>query len=288
MTRLRARSIAAKPTPTFKDITYGPHARQRLDFWQAASTTPTPLVIFIHGGGFRGGSKENVNAHTLRQLLDAGISVAAINYRLIAHAPLPAAHHDGRRALQFLRSTATAWNLDKTRIGAGGISAGAQICMWLALHDDMADLDSPDPIARESTRLACVAANGGQTTMDVDWWKQWIPGYNTPHRDFYEIFGVQRPEEYRRKVAEVCVLSLVSKGAPPLLMYYSMAPDDPIPSDPQKAQVWWVHHVIFGVKLKEKLDTFGIEAQLNYPGTPMLYRSIPHFFSVKLATRSKE
>jgi acetyl esterase len=282
MFRLRALSIEDKPAPTFKNITYGPHERNGLDFWKADSTTPTPLVIFIHGGGFRGGSKENVNAHTLRQLLGAGISVAAINYRLISHAPLPAAHHDGRRALQFLRSKAKEWNLDKTRVGAFGVSAGAQICMWLAFHEDMADLESPDPIARESTRLACVAANDGQATMDVDWWKQWIPGYDTPHRDFYEIFGAQTQEEYLRKVAEVSVLSLVSQGAPPILMHYSMSPDDSVPADPQKAQAWWVHHVISGVKLKEKMDELGIEAQLNYPGTRMIYRSIPHFFIVKL------
>jgi len=240
--------------------------------------------MFIHGGGFRGGSKESLNAPMLRQLLDAGIAVAAINYRLIAHAPLPAAHHDGRRALQFLRSKARAWHLDKTRVGACGISAGAQICLWLALHEDMADFTSPDPIARESTRLACVAASGAQTSMDVGWWQQWIPGYDTPHRDFYEIFGVQRQEEYRQKAAEVSVLSLVSPGAPPILMSYSMSPDDPVPTDPQEAQVWWVHHVIFGLKLKEKLDASGVEAHLDYPGTRMFYRSIPHFLSVKLAS----
>ena len=287
MARLRALSIADKPAPTFKNITYGPHERHRLDFWKAESTSPTPLVIFIHGGGFRGGSKEDVHTYTLQKLLDAGISVAAINYRLIAHAPLPAAHHDGRRALQCLRSKAQEWHLDKTRIGAFGVSAGAQICMWLAFHEDMADLASPDPIDQESTRLACVVANGGQTTMDVDWWKQWIPGYNTPHRDFYEIFGVQRQEEYLRKAAGVSVLSLVTQDAPPTLLYYSMSPDDPIPADPQKAQAWSVHHVIFGIKLKEKMDAFGVEAQLCHPGTRMIYRSIPHFFMMKLG-RSEE
>lgn len=282
MARVGALSIAAKPAPTFADVPYGPHERQRLDFWQAEATSPTPLVIFFHGGGFRGGSKESLSAHTLRQLLEAGISVAAINYRLIAHAPLPAAHYDGRRALQFLRSQAHVWHLDKARIGAFGISAGAQICLWLALHADMADPGNHELMARESTRLTCVAAHGAQTSMDVAWWRQWIPGYDTPHRDFYAIFGVQRHEDYLQKVAEVSVLALVSQSAPPLLLYYSMAPDDPIPADPQKAQVWWVHHVIFGIKLKEQMDALGMEAHLQYPGARITYRSIPHFFLVKL------
>jgi acetyl esterase/lipase len=159
----------AKPAPTHKDVTYGPHERNVLDFWRAESAAPAPLVVYIHGGGFRGGSKDGVSSRILRELLAAGISVAAINYRLVQHKRLPAAHFDARRALQFLRSKAKEWNIDKTRTGAFGASAGAQICMWLAFHDEMADPGSPDPLARESTRLSCVATRGGQTTMDFDW-----------------------------------------------------------------------------------------------------------------------
>ena len=91
----RARQ-AAKPAATHKNVSYGPHERNVLDFWQAKSNDPSPLVIYIHGGGFRGGSKESLNAQTLRQLLDAGISVAALHYRLVSQAPLPAAHDDCR------------------------------------------------------------------------------------------------------------------------------------------------------------------------------------------------
>ena len=114
---------ATKPAPTHANVAYGPHERNVLDFWQADAQRPTPLVIFIHGGGFRFGSKEQLNPFVLRRLLGAGISVAAVNYRFISHAPLPAAHHDCRRALQFLRSKAGEWNVDKKRVGAFGGSA---------------------------------------------------------------------------------------------------------------------------------------------------------------------
>jgi hypothetical protein len=268
--------------PTFKDYAYGPHERHLLDFWQVESPTPTPLAIFIHGGAFLVGRKETINVRVLRELLDAGISVGAINYRLLSHAPLPAAHHDGRRALQIFRSKAEDWNLDKGRVGAFGTSAGAQICMWLGFHDEMADLDSPDPVEHESTRLTCVAADSAQTTMDVAWWQQWIPGYDTPHRDFYKTFDVQLKAAYLKEVAGVSALSLVSKGAPPLLLSYSMSPNDPIPAQTQKAFLWKVHHVIFGVKLKDKMDAMGLEAHLNYPGARPRYSSTPHFFKAKL------
>lgn len=272
----------AKPAPTHKNVAYGPHERNVFDLWLAESATATPLVLYIHGGGFRGGSKESLNAGTLRQLLDAGISVAALHYRLISDARLPAAHHDCRRALQFLRFKAEEWNLDKTRVGAFGGSAGAQICMWLAFHDEMADPDSPDPVGRESTRLACVATNGGQTTMDFRWWQKWIPGYETPHRDPFETFDAEDEEQLRKLVAEVSALWLITADDPPIHMGYGMAPDAPVPTDPKRSQGWKVHHVMFGVKLKEKMDALGIEADLKYPGASSTYASVGDFFKAKL------
>jgi acetyl esterase len=221
---------------------------------------------------------------TLALLLEAGISVAAIEYRLVSDAPLPAAHHDCRRALQFLRSKAGEWNLDKTRVGAFGGSAGAQLCMYLAFHDEMAEPDSPDPFARESTRLACVATNGGQTTMDVSWWREHIPGYDRPHRDFRNGFGAKTEAEYRERAAAVSALSLISKDDPPIFMSYAMAPGDPVP-DGARAQGWKVHHVNFGLALKERMDAFGLEAHLRYPGARPRYASEAEFFIHKLAQR---
>lgn len=72
------------PEPTLKEISYGDQERNVLDFWQAKSTMPTPLVLVVHGGGWVSGSKERVHRFAdVQQLLDAGISVVAINYRLI-------------------------------------------------------------------------------------------------------------------------------------------------------------------------------------------------------------
>ncbi len=156
LAQARRAATASARAPTRADVSYGPHERNVLDFWQAEASAPAPLVIYIHGGGFRGGDKSSLNAATREQLLEAGISVAALHYRLIGDAPLPAAHHDCRRALQFLRSQAEAWNIDPTRIGAFGGSAGAQLCMYLGFHDDMADPDSEDPLAqRVDTPAVC-------------------------------------------------------------------------------------------------------------------------------------
>ena len=118
------------PKPTLSEVRYGDHERHVLDFWKAPADTPTPLVFVIHGGGWSGGSKERLARFVdPAALLKAGISVVAINYRLMKHAddvepPVKAPMHDAARALQFVRSKATEWNIEKERIGAAGGSAG--------------------------------------------------------------------------------------------------------------------------------------------------------------------
>ncbi|MEP7363382.1 MAG: alpha/beta hydrolase, partial [Acidobacteriota bacterium] len=152
---------------THANVPYGPHPRNVLDFYRAPSDKPTPVVVFIHGGGFVAGGKENLNAAMRDRLLDAGISVAAINYRYATQAPFPAPMMDGVRAIQFLRTKAPEWNIDKKRIAAMGGSAGACMALWIGYHDDFANPASSDPIERESSRLTAMAVNGAQTTLDL-------------------------------------------------------------------------------------------------------------------------
>jgi len=275
----------AKPAPTFADVPYGPDERNVLDFWKAASKQPAPLAVFIHGGGFRSGDKSQINAGTLRRLLEAGISVAAIRYRLIPKHPLPAAHEDARRAIQFLRFKAREWNIDKTRIGAFGGSAGAQLCLYLAFHDDMARPGSPDPVERESTRLTAAAPTAAQTTMDMDWWKANIPGYTEIHRPVREVFGDAPIEKIRKIIEDISALSLVSKDDPPIFLSYAMRPGDPPPTDPAQQNNWRIHHVNFGLALKKKMDELGLECHLRYPGAQTKYASLEEFFQAKLLGR---
>lgn len=78
---------ASIPKPTQSAVRYGKHQRHILDFWKADSDKPTPLVFVIHGGGWNGGSKERLSRFAdASALLEAGISVAAINYRFVPQA----------------------------------------------------------------------------------------------------------------------------------------------------------------------------------------------------------
>lgn len=252
------------PMPTFANVAYGDHPSQVLDFWQAEVGNNGPLVVYIHGGGFRGGSKNGIAAAKVKAYLEHGIHVASVEYRLLDVAKLPAAHDDAVRAIQFIRSKARDWKINRNKIGAFGGSAGAQLVAYLAWHDDMADPDSEDPIARQSTRLAAVAPLNGQATMDFDWWIENIPGYDEPHRkisEYTDLSGIALDAV----IKEISVINHISSDDPPTYMRYGMKPDDQIPDDERRAGGWKVHHVNFGVAMDEKLRNAGVESTLSYP-----------------------
>ncbi|OPZ19071.1 MAG: hypothetical protein BWZ10_00973 [candidate division BRC1 bacterium ADurb.BinA364] len=154
--------------------------------------------------------------------------------------------------------------------------------MYLAFHDDLADPQSADPVARESTRLACVAPSSGQITMSMKWWMANVPGYNIPGRDNLELFGTDDEEEATRIDAEIAARSLIGPGDPPVFMTYGMAPGDPVPSDPAEARGWKIHHVVHGLELMRLCAQHGVEAHLKYPGVEAPYDSATAFLIAKL------
>ncbi len=288
----------AKKPPTHANVKYGKHERQVFDIWLADTSKPTPLAIYIHGGGFRSGSKEKLSPKQLSELLKSGISVAAINYRYKTIAPLPAAHHDARQALQFIRSKAGDWNIDKTRVAAFGGSAGAQICMWLGYTDEMANPDSSDPIERESTRLTCLATSGGQTGNSPEYWQKMVGtflgnesgkslakplnGETDPQKIHMKTWGASTLEDAKQISSRHAALNLVSSDDPPIFMTYGMKPTDKPPTNPERKRGWIIHHVNLGIALKEKTDELKLEAHLVYPGAKTEYRSQVDFFRAKL------
>ncbi len=274
----RAKKAAAKatdvPKPTLAEVPYGDHERHVLDFWKAESTEPTPLVFVIHGGGWTGGDKDRVSRFVdVKRVLAAGISAVAINYRYVSQAPaagieppVKAPLHDAARALQFVRNKASEWNIDKTRVGATGGSAGACSSLWLAFHDDLADPASSDPVARESTRLSCAAVIGAQTTLDPQQMIEWTPNSRYGGHAFGISGGFKAFLDKRDSIlpwiAEYSPYALVTADDPPIYLIYG-AP--PALGQDQKDPT---HTSNFGVKLQEKCKSVGVACELVYPGAP--------------------
>jgi acetyl esterase len=251
--------------PDIIDVSYGPHGRNVLDLWRIESPEPGPLFIFIHGGGFRGGDKQNAPPALVQGCLDAGIAVARINYRLSQQAPYPAPMTDSARAVQFLRFKAEEWNIDPRRFAAGGGSAGGGISLWLGFHSDLADLGNADPVARLSTRLSCMACTQTQSSYDLNFIHTIIPGPAYRHEAVQQLFRVT-PEEFqttraKEQFADSSALTHLSAGDPPVHLAY-FTPNLPLTDALDANQ--GIHHPRFGEILKKRMDELGIECVLRY------------------------
>lgn len=288
-----------RPAPTVADYAYGKDSeRQRFDFWQAKSDKPTPVVLLIHGGGWVNGDKTSYGETVIQPYLDAGVSVAAVNYRFIAQAmeqkvepPVKGPLHDAARALQTIRSQAKEWNIDPKRVGATGGSAGACTSLWLALHDDLADPQSNDPIARESTRLTAVAVSGAQTSLDPKELREWIPnaiygghafGFSAPGRTRAQEFDllIENREKVLPWIKEYSPIELVTKDDPPVYLDY---PNQKTPPKLGQQETDPTHSAMYGVQLAKKMEEQGLEAIVSYPGhKDEKYGSIAKFLIEKL------
>lgn len=291
---------ADKPEPTTANIAYGDHERQRLDLYLAKSDKPTPLLFYIHGGGWVGGDKNLVA--DVPAYLEKGISVVSINYRYSWQAQLAGVKppvewpiHDAARALQFTRSKSAEWNIDKERIGASGGSAGACSSLWLALHDDLAEPANADPIKRESTRLWCAAVTGAQTSLDPAQLKEWTPN----SRYGGHAFGFMDPNNLGTRDTRFAEFLAARESVLPWIRMYSpyehaTADDPPIymiysaPPALGQEQKDPTHTANYGVKLQEKLKSLGVSCELVYPDAPdVKHATIPAYLIDTLTAAKK-
>jgi acetyl esterase/lipase len=244
--------------PDVADEKYGEHKAQAFDLWLAKSEKPTPLVVFIHGGGFRGGNKKSLKGVTPGACLEAGISYASIEYRLTGIGHYPMQHHDCARALQYIRHNAAKWNLDKIRVAATGGSAGAGLSLWLGFHDDLADPKAEDPVARESTRITCALPINAQCTYDPKMIREIVPGNAYDHPALKALFGVAAdfdwtkdpiPEAVQERIRDCGPLSLLTEDDCPV--YFQ--------NQAGAARSGNIHHPNFGKHLEAEMKKLGLE-----------------------------
>lgn len=255
-----------KLIPASQDVRYGIHPRNLLDFFPAESDTPTPVLIYFHGGGFVAGDKEDdLQRPVIRDFLGNGISIVSANYRFVTgpdSEPFPGSLLDGVRVVQFVRSQAKLWNLDPERIVLSGGSAGALMSLWIALHDDFAISKSDDLLARQSSRVLGVVAYWGPTTLDPHVIVEHVGGNPDIHPSIFPIYNIKKIKELdlpamRKKVVEFSPLSHVSVDDPPLHLRYNgtALSDTPLPADTSFDIS--IHHAKFGDLMRGKYEEVG-------------------------------
>lgn len=195
-----------------KDETYGDGERQNFDILLPKSEKPTPLVIFIHGGSFVRGDKDNAykfRFSDIDYILDKGIAFMTINYTYAKSRDNRGVFNcldDVQRALQYIRFHAELYNIDKEKIAVYGESAGAGSSLYLALNDDMA-IPGDTTLLGESTKVRCAGLLETQGTYNILRWLEIVPGlkllmfFMGKHfkRSIAHFFGYATFTEYKER-----------------------------------------------------------------------------------------
>lgn len=136
-------------------------------YYPKVADEKSPLVIYIHGGGWSGGDKSEAQGRLIPSLLDAGFTVASLNYRLAPEYPFPAQLEDVKCAIRSFRANAEQYGIDPDRIGVWGPSAGGHLSSMLGVTDQTAGFERGEYLDR-SSRVQAVVDMYGPADLSVD------------------------------------------------------------------------------------------------------------------------
>jgi acetyl esterase/lipase len=202
---------------------------------------PFPVVLCIHGGGFRAGKRESYDAQCLR-LAQHGYVAATVTYRLAPKYPFPAAIHDVKAAVRWLRANAAKYQIDPTRVGVTGGSAGGHLAQFLAVTGDSKEFEGDGGNAGQSSKVNCVVNFYGPSDFTKSY------GKSVDAAEVLPLFLGGNLETAREQHVRASPLTWVSAKSAPTLCIHGT--DDKYVAHEQA--VWMV----------DKLKAAGVEAEL--------------------------
>jgi len=215
-------------TAEHRDLRYGEHKeRNTLDLFVPKSDAAVPLIVWVHGGAWQGGSKDGNNPAI--PFLAKGYAVAAINYRLSQHAVYPAQIQDCKEAVRFLRENAKKYNLNPDAFGVWGASAGGHLVALLGAAGGVKELALADsPHKDVSDKVQCVVDFFGPTDltkMAAQAGANSKIDHDSPNSPESKLVGgaIQQNKE---KAAKANPITFVTKETPPFLILHGDA--DPL------------------------------------------------------------
>ena len=203
-----------------KDIIYQKVGDRELPldlYIPAGATEPLPLVIWIHGGGWRRGNKEGINR--CADVLKHGYALASVEYRLSGEAIFPAAIEDCKAAVSYLRWKAPKLGLDPDRFGVWGSSAGGHLVALLGTTNDVLDFDTHSVTRNASPAVQAVCNWFGPTDFlrmnDV------TGGIDHDAASSPESLFIGGPiQDYPERTQRANPISYVSPSDPPMLLMH--------------------------------------------------------------------
>jgi acetyl esterase/lipase len=194
----------------------------KLDLYLPTETPgPFPAVVYIHGGGWRAGERSQFRPQAIH-MASRGFVGAAIDHRLVPDDLFPAALHDAKAAVRWLRASADTYNIDPSRIGVAGGSSGGHLAALVGTTDGVADFEGGGNLTFSSAVQAVAAFNPIIDLVDFlereDWWAV----------DIIELLlGVSFADD-PDAWANASPISHVTAAAPPFLLLHG-TDDETVP-----------------------------------------------------------
>jgi acetyl esterase/lipase len=270
------------PKGTFiqRDVAYGPHERNKLDLiYFPESDHPLPVIVWVHGGAWKAGSKDNSPA---LRFLARGYAVASINYRYSTQATFPAQIEDCKAAVRWLRANAKGFHLDADHFGAWGASAGGHLVALMGTAGDVKEFDNYGYNKGISSRVQAVCDWFGPTDFSKEAEQSGPnPVFDRTKPDAPEAELVGGPlAEHPDRVKRANPITYIKKDCPPFLIIHGDK-DNIVPVGQSKL-------------LDDALKAAGVESTLmivpgagHGPGidTPERFKQVEEFFDKHLKAK---
>ncbi len=183
---------------------------QKLDVYYPESGGPWPVIMYVHGGSWREGDK--AEAEGLRGWNDRGYFIASVNYRMAQEGKFPVMIEDVQCAVRYLRAHSDEYNLDPSRFGVIGASAGGHLVGLLGTADETAVWDQQSLYPDQSSRVQAVVAMAGI----FDFSEKLPKGLNSSvHYAFGKLAGQESPE-----LIAASPVTYISEDDPPFLILH--------------------------------------------------------------------
>jgi len=210
---------AADNVRTTRDIEYARagDSSLKLDLYVPVAAKAPPVVVWVHGGAWRGGSKANPS---VQPLTDSGYAVASVDYRLSTVAQFPAQIHDIKAAIRFLRANASQLGINAEKIAISGGSAGGHLAALVGVTNGVKQLEGDlGPHRDQSSDVQAIVVFYGASNLTT------ILSQSTPHgvsmrAPALELLLGAQPDSKPDLARLASPVFHVDKTDPPLLWYH--------------------------------------------------------------------